>query len=254
MVKKKRKLKVKNIILILLVMVFLFSITKIILFAVDLYNNKSDNKNLIDEVIDIETDKEKEEDNEKIDFNKLLSINSDTIGWIKFNQNKVNNPIVKTKDNEYYLKRSFEKKKNQAGTIFMDYRNTSFDDKNIVLFGHAMLDDTMFGSLQDVFKNDFFDKEDNGYIQLINTNNEVLTYQIFSYYIIEKEEYYITTSFNSDDEFSKFINTIRKRSYKKFDIDVTINDNILTLSTCSGTGGTTKRRVIHAKRIGNIGG
>ncbi len=253
MVKKKRKLKVKNIILILLVIVFLFSITKIILFVVDLHNNKSDNKNLIDEVIDIETDKEKEE-NEKIDFDKLISINSDTVGWIKFNKNKVNNPIVKTKDNDYYLNHSFDKKKNQAGTIFMDYRNTSFDDKNVVLFGHAMLDDTMFGSLQDVFKNDFFDEQDNGYIQLIDTDNEVLTYQIFSYYIIEKEEYYITTSFSNDNEFSKFINTIRKRSYKKFDIDVTIGDNILTLSTCSGTGGTTKRRVIHAKRVENIGG
>lgn len=249
---KKLKLKKDNIILIILVVVFLFAMTKIILFVVDLNTNKSDNKKLIDEVIDKKVDeKEVKDDSEKIDFNKLLSINTDTVAWIRFNNDKINNVIVHTTDNSYYLNHNFNKKKNQAGTIFMDYRNTSFDDKNVVLFGHAMTDDTMFGSLKDVFKDDFFKKKENNYIKVYNKDNKILTYQIFSYYIIEKEEYYITTSFNNDNDFSKFIDTIRKRSYRKFDIDVNVNDNILTLSTCSGTGGTTKRKVIHCKRIEN---
>lgn len=247
---KKRKFKVKNILLILFVVVFLFSTTKIILFLFDSHNNKKETKELIQDVINIEIEEEKEVF--KIDFEKLLSINNDTIGWIRFNQDKVNNPIVHTSDNSYYLKRSFEKKSNQAGAIFMDYRNTSFNDKNVVLFGHAMLDDTMFGSLQDIFKNDFFDTKENNYIQIYNKDNELLTYQIFSYYIIEKEEYYITTSFKSDSDFNKFIDTITKRSYKKFDVEVFTNDNILTLSTCSGTGGTSKRKVVHAKRVENL--
>lgn len=247
---KKRRFKVKNILLILFIVVFLFSTTKIVLFLFDLRNNKNETKELIQNVINIEIEEEKEVF--KIDFEKLLSINSDTIGWIRFNQDKVNNPIVHTSDNSYYLKRSFEKKSNQAGAIFMDYRNTSFNDKNVVLFGHAMLDDTMFGSLQDIFKNDFFDTKENNYIQIYNKDNELLTYQIFSYYIIEKEEYYITTSFKSDSDFNKFIDTITKRSYKKFDVEVSTNDNILTLSTCSGTGGTSKRKVVHAKRVENL--
>ncbi len=247
---KKRRFKVKNILLILFIVVFLFSTTKIVLFLFDLRNNKNETKELIQDVINIEIEEEKEVF--KIDFEKLLSINSDTIGWIRFNQDKVNNPIVHTSDNSYYLKRSFEKKSNQAGAIFMDYRNTSFNDKNVVLFGHAMLDDTMFGSLQDIFKNDFFDTKENNYIQIYNKDNELLTYQIFSYYIIEKEEYYIITSFKSDSDFNKFIDTITKRSYKKFDVEVSTNDNILTLSTCSGTGGTSKRKVVHAKRVENL--
>lgn len=248
----KRKIKVKNIILILFIIVFLFSTTKIVLFIVDLHKNKNATKELIQDVINIEIEENSQEEVFKIDFEKLLSINNDTIGWVRFNNDKVNNPIVQTKDNSYYLKRSFDKSYNQAGTIFMDYRNTSFNDRNVVLFGHAMLDDTMFGSLKDIFNNDFFDTKENNYIQIYNKDNELLTYQIFSYYIIEKEEYYITTSFNSDSDFNKFIDTIIKRSYKNFDIEVSINDNILTLSTCSGTGGTSKRKVIHAKRIQDI--
>ncbi len=247
---KKIKFKTKNILLILFIVVFLFSTTKIVLFLLDSNKNKNDTKELIQNVISIDIEEEKEVF--KIDFEKLLSINSDTIGWIRFNQDKINNPIVHTKDNTYYLKRSFEKESNQAGTIFMDYRNESFNDRNVVLFGHSMLDDTMFGSLQDIFKNEFFDKKENNYIQIYNKDNELLTYQIFSYYIIEKEEYYITTSFKSDSDFNKFIDTITRRSYKKFDIEVSTSDNILTLSTCSGTGGTSKRKVVHAKRVENL--
>ena len=107
-------------------------------------------------------------------------------------------------------------------------------------------------NLQDIFKNDFFDNKENNYIQIYNKDNELLTYQVFSYYIIEKEEYYITTSFKSDSDFNTFIDTITRRSYKKFDVEVTTNDNILTLSTCSGTGGTSKRKVVHAKRVENL--
>ena len=247
MKKRRLKLRVKRILFLLLIIAFLFSTIKVLLFLKDLNVNKNDNKKLEDEVVD--TTVNNEEKVTRIDFDKLFSINNDTVGWIKFNEDKINNPIVKTKDNSFYLNHAFDKSKNQAGTIFMDYRNLSFDDRNVVLFGHAMLDNTMFGSISDVFDKDFFEKKDNNYIEIINTNNETLTYQIFSYYVIEKEEYYITTSFNDENDFATFIDTIKKRSYKNFNIDVTTTDYILTLSTCSGVGNTTKRKVIHAKRI-----
>lgn len=251
---KKRKFKIKNIVLLVLIIVFIFSISKIVLFYIDLHKNNQNIEKLIDQVIDIEIEEDTKEEIFKIDFDKLLSINNDTIGWIRYNQDKINYPIVQSTDNSYYLNKSFEKEYNQAGSIFMDYRNKSLDDKNVVLFGHAMLDDTMFGSLQDVFKDNFFDTNENNYIIIYNSNNELLTYQIFSYYIIEKEEYYITTSFSSEGDFNKFIDTITRRSYKKFDVNVSTSDNILTLSTCAGTGGTTKRKVVHAKKISNLEG
>lgn len=248
----KIKLKKKNIVLILLVIIFVFSTSKIILFYADLNKNNKNSKDLIDQVLKIDIDEETKEEVVKIDFDNLLSINGDTIGWIKYNQDKVNYPIVHTKDNSYYLKRAFDKSYNQVGSIFMDYRNTSLNDRNVVLFGHAMTDGTMFGSLSDLFKDGFFDTKENNYIQIINKDNDVLTYQVFSYYIIEKEEYYITTSFNSDSDFNKFIDTITRRSYKNFDVEVNTSDKILTLSTCSGTGGTSKRKVVHAKRVENL--
>lgn len=253
MKKKKRKLKVESIIILLLIIIFLLCSIKLIIFLVDIRSNKKQNDDLVNDVISIKTEHNIDtgEDEEKItiDFSKLLTINKDTVGWIRFNSDKVNYPIVHTNNNNYYLNHSFDGKINQAGSIFMDYRNKSFDDRNVVLFGHAMIDNSMFGTLKDIHDINFFNTEENNYIQIINRQNEVLIYQIFSYYLIEKEEYYITTSFNSDNEFQHFLNTISSRSYRDFDVQLNTDDKILTLSTCVGTGNTTERNVIHAKRI-----
>lgn len=250
--KKKIYLKksIRIILILVLLGIFIFSSFKVFNYYSDTHKNNKENKNLIEEVIkEVPTDDNSGEIKTIIDFDKLLETNKDTKGWIKYNNDEINYPIVQASDNEYYIRRTFYKKYNQAGSIFMDYRNNSFEDKNVVLYGHNMLDRSMFGSLKDVLENDFFLKNENNYIQLYNADNELLTYQIFSYYIIEKEEYYIKTSFNSDNEFLKFLNTIKGRSYKKFDVDLDINDKILTLSTCVGTEGTTRRKVVHAKRI-----
>lgn len=247
--RRRLKPKVRNFILLLLVVVFLFSIGNIIIFFIDIHKNNNSNKKLVDDVITTNKDEDDNDDAIEIDFDKLLSINESTKGWITYNQNKINYPIVQADNNKYYLTKSFEKKTNQAGAIFMDYRNKSYNDKNVVLYGHAMTDNSMFGSLKDLFKNSYFDTEENNYIKIIDINNDILTYQIFSYYITEKEEYYITTNFDNDKSFQLFINTISKRNYGKFDVDVTSADNILTLSTCYGTGNTTKRKVVHAKLI-----
>ncbi len=45
---------------------------------------------------------------------------------------------------------------NAAGCLFLDSRNESFEDRNVVIYGHNMMDRTMFGSLKDVFQEDFW--------------------------------------------------------------------------------------------------
>ena len=64
-----------------------------------------------------------------VDLNKLKEKNSDTAGWINVNNTNINYPYVQGKDNNYYLDHSFDKKYNEAGWVFLDYRN----DKNLSL-------------------------------------------------------------------------------------------------------------------------
>ena len=71
---------------------------------------------------------------------------------------------------------------------------------------------------------------------------------IFSIYIVDNTNDYLYTNF-SDEDYVNFINLIKGRSIKDFDVDYTINDKMITLSTCSSKGD--KRLVVHAKIIEN---
>ena len=188
-----------------------------------------------------------EEGDYSIDFDVLKEKNLDTIAWLKVNGTSIDFPILKTKNNDYYMTRSFDKSYNSAGWPFMDYRN-KFDgtDKNMVIYGHNRRDGSIFSTLKNILNKEWYNNEENYLVDLI-TESEKMNYQVFSVYTIEKEDYYITTDFRNDQEFKKFIDTIKKRSIKDFGQEVTENDQILTLSTCANNN--QYRVVLHAKKI-----
>ena len=188
-------------------------------------------------------------DKYNVDFKSLKEINSDVVAWIKVNGTNIEYPVVKGKDNNYYLKHNLKKEYNNAGWIFADYKN-KFDgtDRNIVIFGHNTKDGSMFGSLKNVLESDWQKEVKNTIIVMVN-ENEPIIYQVFSTYSIKPEDYYITTEFKDGEDFSKFIDTIKKRSNHDYNVNVDSSDSVLTLSSCIGDG--SKRVVLHAKLIEN---
>ncbi|MDE5754991.1 MAG: class B sortase, partial [Oscillospiraceae bacterium] len=60
----------------------------------------------------------------------MQEYNSDSVGWISIAGTKVNNPIVKSDDDEYYLDMGFDHKEYRAGTVFLDFRNSFDFDQN----------------------------------------------------------------------------------------------------------------------------
>ena len=179
-----------------------------------------------------------------VDINKLKTFNPDTIGFIKVMGTNINYPFVQSTDNDYYLNRSFDKTYNNAGWIFLDYRNNELNDKNTIIYGHGRINGTMFGSLKDTLKSSWQSNKDN-YIIKISTEKENSIWQIFSVYKIATTSDYLKTSF-SDNEFESFINLIKERSSYNFETDVTNEDKVLTLSTCYNDN---DKMVVHAKLI-----
>ena len=116
----------------------------------------------------------------------------------------------------------------------------------MVIYAHNRRDGSMFGTLKNILTEEWQNKEENFVIKFI-TENEIAEYQVFSVYRTKNEEYYITTNFETDNEFKKFIDTIKSRSVKDFGIDVNTEDNILTLSTCADN--IKYRVVLHAKKV-----
>ena len=181
------------------------------------------------------------------DFDKLKEINTDIVGFIEVDNTNISYPVVKSSDNSYYLNHSYKKEKNNIGSIFLDYRNDLDNlSKNNIIYGHGRLDNTMFGSLNNLLDSSNLDSKESYYITL-STPNSIMTFKIFSVYTIPKEGYYIKTYFSSNKYFKEFLETIMKRSIYNFNTDVNTSDKILTLSTCKDNFG--KRVVVHAKLL-----
>lgn len=242
---QKKRGVVKKIFVFLLFIVF---ISAMIFSGIKIFNWLKDNKNSENVTKDTKSAVSTDENNKyKVDFKSLKEKNPDTIAWLKVNGTNIEYPVVKANDNEFYMTHSFDKSKNKAGWIFMDYKNKlDGNNENMVIYGHNRKDGSMFGTLKKVLTNDWLDNENNFSISFI-TESERAKYQVFSVYKIEIEDYYITTRFETDEKFEEFVNKIKSRSVKDFGITPRAGDNILTLSTCANNN--KYRVVLHAKKI-----
>ncbi|MDO5037783.1 MAG: class B sortase [Tissierellia bacterium] len=89
------------------------------------------------------------QEGEKRDLSSLQEEGADIIGWLTSASGRIDYPLVQGGDNETYLHRAASGEKNALGAIFMDYRNQSLKDPLVLVYGHMMKDDAMFGPLKD---------------------------------------------------------------------------------------------------------
>lgn len=268
---KRRKVKWKNVLILIFVLVCLYIliISSNKIFSWYGENSKTTDKmKEINEIVTVETIKNNENteiinQEEKIpksnpywdyikmdlinvNFSELKKVNSGTVGWIQVGGTNINYPFVQAKNNEYYLNHSFDKTYNQAGWVFLDYRNnTKYTDKNIIIYAHSRLNNTMFGTLKNTLKSEWLNNTDNHIVKL-STETENTLWQVFSIYHIKETSDYIKINFNNNEEFSNFTDMLIKRSAYDFKTTVSTSDKILTLSTCYKED---ERMVLHAKLI-----
>ena len=84
-------------------------------------------------------------------YRALYEKNPDLIGWLRIDGTDIDLPVVQTPgDNEYYLRRGFDRFYAVGGTLFLDERCSVSADAptaNWLIYGHNMLDGSMFRSL-----------------------------------------------------------------------------------------------------------
>lgn len=199
---------------------------------------------------------------------KLLDINPDVVGYMRIPSRDgdpvIELPVVQSEDNNKYLDKNFKGEESRAGALFLDWRN-HFDnvvdhklvDKNsdnLIVYGHNMLDESMFGSLRN------YDWVDNYYeehpIIQFNSNYEKYTYKIFAVFILDaldesetKFDCWNQINFNDEEEFYNFVNEAKKRTIRLNSVDVKYGDSLLTLSTCNKTLGDRGRLIVMARRL-----
>ncbi len=180
----------------------------------------------------------------QLNLEALREQNSDVIGWIYVAATKISYPIVHYTDNDYYLYRTYLGKNNKGGSIFMECLcREDMDEFNTIIYGHRMKNLSMFGSLKYYKSKSYWREHPSVYIVL---EDGIHKFNIFAAYEVSTGGQAFRISFKNDVEKQAFIDDALKRSAYRTGIKPTVKDKILTLSTCSGTGGYETRWIVQA--------
>lgn len=203
----------------------------------------------------------------------LLKKNKNYAGWIRIKNTPVDYPFLKDPgeiqegqpyyNNEYhnansfYLHKNFERNYEFAGALFMDYRDDfgAFEEtqsENIVIYGHNMMNLTMFGSLRNYY-NDHSFWEQAPFIELSSPYADydyvVCGNAVTSGYKESDFVYWDMEELDSKEDFDFYISKLREKQVFDSGVDVEFGDKLLTLSTCYGASETNMRFILVARRL-----
>ena len=174
---------------------------------------------------------------EQIDFGELKQINSDSDAWIVIDGTKIDLPIVKSTDNEYYLHHDIEKNNSSSGTLFIDYRNEalssdSLDDITFV-YGHHMKNGRMLAGICNYKDEEFYKEHEYGIIY--TPDGYAYKASVVACTIVdgESDENIFASKFNSKEEYKEYLDNIIAASVIQTDTVVNTDDKLLALVTCT---------------------
>ena len=168
----------------------------------------------------------------EIDFPAWQSLNSDVQAWIQNESIRVDYPILKSPDNEYYLTRDLDLSYKAMGSIFFDFRNkTDFSDPNTIIYGHNFDNGLMFSNLVWYKSQQFYEQNP---VYYLYTPEQVYRVDIAAGIVVsETDTTYLVVDFNSDAEFRSLIQTIEESSVIETEIELSTSDRLVTLYTCT---------------------
>ena len=183
-----------------------------------------------------------------IDMDKLRAMNEDFTGWIYYPYLALSYPVVKEKEIDEYMYKTFDGSRNKAGCLYEDILSDSnFCGRHDIIFGHNMKDGSMFGALNTLngSKGNFMTGDNARFY--VYTDDKVYQYRVFAYYVTSSGSGAYSVV-GSDKEYDNFISFIKMNNAMTIpsDIDFSKRDSILTLSTCSGKAGGDGRFVVHS--------
>lgn len=171
-----------------------------------------------------------------IDFSVLQEKNPDIYAWILIPGTGVDYPILQSStDQAYYLNHTAEGAEGYPGSIYTENLNKKdFTDKNTVIYGHNMKDDSMFGSLKKYVDSDYMKEHPQ---IIIYTPEHKLTYQIYAGITYDDRHILGSFDFTDTQQYQAYLNSIdsvrNMASYRNPEVEVTTEDKIITLSTCN---------------------
>lgn len=177
------------------------------------------------------------------DLAALQSENPDCVGWLTIPDTTVDYPVVWTPEKpEHYLRRDFYGNSASGGTPFLDGRNQArAEGQNLILYGHNMLDGTMFKPMLRYLTPNFRQTHQDIYLEL---NGAQYHYQVLA--VLEtntRSPVYAYTDLSDIAEMKNFRAMLPEETGLNA---IPQAEGYLTLSTCNDQGGDSRVLVIAA--------
>lgn len=173
----------------------------------------------------------------------LQAENPDCVGWLTIPDTTVDYPVVWTPEKpEHYLRRDFYGNHASGGTPFLDGRNVAqAEGQNLILYGHNMLDGTMFKPMLRYLTPSFRQTHQDIYLEL---NGAQYRYQVIAALETNtRSPVYTYTDLSDSTEMEDF----RAALLEETGLDaIPQTEGYLTLSTCNDQGGDSRVLVIAA--------
>ncbi len=196
--------------------------------------------------------------NNVIDFELLESINPSVAGWVSFPVLGIEYPIAQHEySNDYYLTHAFDNTEIYTGAIYLDANASSdWSDMRITVYGHRLdeVDGGMFTKLLKYDSEDFYNDNKGRNLFYIYTPDNVRVYEVFSVTDVTYSEhsFVFDARIPSTCTSTEFDDYISKIELYDTGIEITDNDQIVTLYTCQAAASTGIRHMVHGKLISII--
>ncbi|NQO28664.1 class B sortase [Streptococcus suis] len=171
----------------------------------------------------------------EIDFEKLLHLNSEVIGWLEVKGTNIDYPLVQGKTNLDYINKSVEGEYSLSGSVFLDHRNqSSFNDVYSIIYAHHMAGDVMFGELPKFCNADYFKDHKTATLFLPDGSSKTI-----SFFACVKTDAFDEMMFNptgiDEQRFENLLAHIKTKSVQYRDLKMTKQNRLVALSTCEDT-------------------
>ena len=183
-----------------------------------------------------------------VDWDALRAINPDAAAWLYSEGTPINYPVMQAKDNDYYLTRGADGRKSTAGALYFDCRNNvAAPDANLIVYGHRMKDDSMFGSIPDYSDKSYYEKHP---VMYLLTEAQSYRVEIFACRTVRADMKYFETAFASEGKYKSYLAKIMSQSYWATELSIDDIDSIITLVTCSSYAhADDPRLLVHGRLI-----
>lgn len=171
-------------------------------------------------------------------FADLLSLNPETVGFMRIDD-LISLPVVQREnDNDFYLNHSFERTEAAEGTLFLDGMNRLVpEDDCLIVYGHNMHNGTMFGELDHYASAAFLRAHPLVQFDTIYENRTYVPFAAFpasmnpdsgSYFDLRQIAF-------TSETFDLFVSRLKMRSQVDIPVDAYYGDRLLLLVTCDYT-------------------